>query len=746
MHAISKLVSLLLLGGSLALPACENVTVDTTGGLTPPAGVIRGTVNYVGPPPCSQNGHIVGSAVVLVFGTNNPPPPSGLANTAVNFGVVAGDVLFHDWPVTQGAEKVCPDANAPTQSVSASYAISPMSAGQYVVQGFYDYTGDFFATFKFRNLPEATDVGGGYIQLSGDGGATQLVPSDNSEDAGGGVSYYPLIENQSDPNYLPVFLPINVGTQGATSSTSLRSVPTFTMPETGYLADNVTVTLALTLNLARPYFYPEGVNSTSLSGSTPEQPISPIVYGGLSSTRPPTSLSSKTPQNPTGNGDFIPVVSFPQDIQIYAQPTLQGLLGNLPKAPQIFDQYQAALPSVVLHAGVPLPEQNVAADIANAADPFHMQLGLSTPLSSGYTAAPGGNGGIYVWWDAEKPTACGNEAACDGSHLDFIPEAPGNVYRMWPLIVLAKLNDLPAGASQPNPNDPEEIAAQGADLTKPIVIIQGITLYQDKFLYTANATPITGLLNPPSAPDLAGNTNLYDHVTFLVRPSTLCMDPRAPDHGGVLVTTGKINSAGTILGSFTALDTKEPGQPVVIDSHNLTNPQLAQLVNHTAAGSTNGLVGGCLPLGRYEINMVYPTGQAWTTPNEVGSCAAAEGNTVFSGTGASFTDAPGGCSAVSPRPVLYSQGTRAIVEITPATNPANCAAFSATGTAPVDPTGKPTADGSPFACSGLCSDPSLDPTTKVPCSQCLDPQYDPTTNPPCTNLLANPPPLVDAGP
>jgi hypothetical protein len=226
------------------------------------------------------------------------------------------------------------------------------------------------------------------------------------------------------------------------------------------------------------------------------------------------------------------------------------------------------------------------------------------------------------------------------------------------------------------------------------------------------------------------------------------MDPRAPDHGGVLVTTGNINASGQVLGSYPPADKSDKGQGVVIDSGHLTNPQLAQLVNHNAAGSTNGLVGGCLPLGRYEINLVYPTSQAWTTPNESGACAAAEGSSLFSGTGASFTDAPGGCSAVSPRPVLYSQGTRAVVEITKATNPANCAAFSATGAAPVDPQGKPTADGSPFACQGLCSDPSLDPTTKVPCSQCLDPQYDPTTSPPCTNRLANPPPVksADAGP
>src|SRR5271156_1847976 len=166
MHAITKLIPLLLAGGAIALQGCDQtVSVDLTGGDIPPAGVIQGTVNYIGPPPCSQNGQIVGNAVLLLFDARNPPPPAGLGNTAVNFGVVAGGVLFHNGPVTQRATKICPDANAATMNVSAPFAISPLTAGQYLIQAFYDYTGDFFATFKFRQLPEATDIGGGYIDV-----------------------------------------------------------------------------------------------------------------------------------------------------------------------------------------------------------------------------------------------------------------------------------------------------------------------------------------------------------------------------------------------------------------------------------------------------------------------------------------------------------------------------------------------------------------------------------------------------
>lgn len=113
MQATTKLFPLLLALGALALQGCENVSVDTSGGGDPPAGVIQGTVSYYGPPPCSQNGHIVGNAVILVFDARNPPPPNGLGVTAANFGVVSGDTLFQNWPVTTGTAKVCPDANAP---------------------------------------------------------------------------------------------------------------------------------------------------------------------------------------------------------------------------------------------------------------------------------------------------------------------------------------------------------------------------------------------------------------------------------------------------------------------------------------------------------------------------------------------------------------------------------------------------------------------------------------------------------
>jgi hypothetical protein len=67
-------------------------------------------------------------------------------------------------------------------------------------------------------------------------------------------------------------------------------------------------------------------------------------------------------------------------------------------------------------------------------------------------------------------------------------------------------------------------------------------------------------------------------------------------------------------------------------------------------------------VGRYAINVVYPDAQAWTVPNEAGGCSAAEGPTNYGAL----------TCATQPRPILYSQGTRAVVEVVPASDPNAC--------------------------------------------------------------------------
>lgn len=268
MQRIRPMAPTTLLAGAIAVLGCGDVPVDTTGGF-PVAGVLEGSVTYSGPPPCSQGGHVVGNAVILVFDARNPPPPRGLGSTAANFGVIAGDVLFGALPVTPGADKVCPPADAPPVEVTAPFVISPLDAGSYVVEAFFDTTGDFFPTLKPRNLPEATDIGGGFIDVT--------------EAAAHGT----------DSNYLPTFLPVNVGVPGAIPATSLHGVPDFTMPPQGFVAGGISVAIGARLTLARPYFYPEG--AVLPAGQSNDRVV---IDSEAPSTAQRPAQSAPTDQNP----------------------------------------------------------------------------------------------------------------------------------------------------------------------------------------------------------------------------------------------------------------------------------------------------------------------------------------------------------------------------------------------------------------------------------------------------------------
>lgn len=537
--AKTLLIPLTLLVLPNAFGGCDPVPVDDQRldkRLFLPRGVIRGSVTYSGPRPCSQNGHIVGSAVVLVFAANNPPPPEGLANTAVNFTIVPGDLLFPNEVRNSGPDLFCPSDTTST-TVSAPYIVSPVDAGVYVIGSFFDRSGRFLPTFKFRNLPEQGDLGGGYVDLT---------------DAQ---------KNATNPSYSPKYIPITVGYPAPTPSGGTA----LTIPDEGYVADNVPVTIGLPLSYPRPYFYPDGAN----------------LPGG----------NTITPANPAGDPAFTPVFTMTQDHAVLAPPTDPTNLAAI-------NALQASFTSALLHWGVPKGE---VADATSQDGPFGLPL----------VPAPPGNG-LRVW-----------------SMGTTLPENP-LLQSVWPLVVFAKLADDPGHAL-----DPQSLRAQGS-ATLPIVIIQGITLNNDAFFPTlAGAPPKT-----PSDPLAA-----KEHITVLVRPSVLCIDARNVAAGGVLVTphlTGKSSD------------------PAVSGEQPLFDPVAVQKANPLI----NRVTQGCLPLGRYAINAVYPTGQAWTTPNEEGSCATLEGSIVPSTSSASTES----CDR-KPRPVLPSQGTRAVLEIVPPTTP-----------------------------------------------------------------------------
>ncbi|MEO7112418.1 MAG: hypothetical protein ABI183_18375 [Polyangiaceae bacterium] len=532
--ASKKTVAALVL---LSLAACMDVPIDDT--VAPVSGIIRGTVLYQGARPCTQDGHVVGAVIILAFDQKNPPPPAGIATTPVNFGVVTGDQLFANEPrETKPGVRTCAVG---TTTASAPFAISPFVAGTYVVQAFYDATGNFLPTFKIRDLPEKGDVGGGYLDTAD----AQL--------------------HASDPNYQPIFFPITVGVQQAGAAPGV-----LTMPSSGFVADNIAVALGETLPLTRPYFHPDGSESV------------------------PTNASNSA-ANPDGNPNFVPVVTMTQDQQVLAPPAVLSLVAG--------QNFQNAFPSVQLDWGV------AANEIAAAVDPkqpFHMQ---APSFDQG--------GGLLVW------TAGG-----------LIPE--GQIPALYPLAVFAKLIDDPT-----HKLDLQALTAQGS-ATAPIVIIQGITLVGGSVLETvANAAAKT-----PADPKAR-----VPNFTAMIRPSVICFNPAHIDQGGVLVTPHLTGPSS------------DPNEVVPAGGKPLFDPNA---ILAAESKLVRKIEVGCLPPGRYQINLVYPSGQAWTVPDEAGSCAADEGIPGTAPTGANVPPADGlqACQRKT-RAVLPSQGTRAVLEIVP---------------------------------------------------------------------------------
>lgn len=631
--------------------ACSSVPDDPGARLFAPAGVIRGTVLYQGPHPCSRNGHIVGNAILLVFDRRNPPPPAGLANTAVNFNDVTGDVLFANEPRYTGSETYCPADHGFTDTitVSAPFVISPLAGGSYMIEAFFDYTGDFLPTFKFRNLPERGDIAGGYLDTA---------------DAQKAI-------NVGNPNFTPKFLPVDIGTPQPLPDLGKNPppnpIPNYTVPTNGFVADNVTVSIGLALPLSRPYFYPQG-ESVSIDTSTGS--LKPTVFGDKSDTPATKPMPGSQENNGPDPADYEPILTIPQDLQVHASPT-----SMTPKASGLVisanaNYFESFFPHLRLIAGLPdgdhpdglVTKVNEQAFAIDPLDPFHFQL-------------PPKGATIFVWQDSALDPQTGEYVA------QQIPEGQSVPY-LWPLVVLNKLEDDPTHTA-----DPASLTAQG-DPTHPVIIMQGITLAgdpghqangQDSLFETA--APALGLgpsyyqPGPNGSPDpLHPIISAQDHLTVLLRPSVICFDqlfnPNNPDKRGTLVVPNlTANSAD--------LGAEVPNQNVV-PADLLTNTandrvHVNDLVKPTPDGKP--AVQGCLPTGRYAINVVYPDGQAWSVPNEAGSCSGGEGATTYSEEATlpkceKPTDSQ--CTLtcnIKPRPVLYSQGNRAVVEIVPAQTP-----------------------------------------------------------------------------
>lgn len=130
--------------------------------------------------------------------------------------------------------------------------------------------------------------------------------------------------------------------------------------------------------------------------------------------------------------------------------------------------------------------------------------------------------------------------------------------------------------------------------TNPRVIMQGLTLYKS-ILLTSTKMP-----NDPMLPPFQ---SLEPEVTVALRPAAICVNPQDPAERGVLVVSHETDAAGTKL---------------------IADEGLVKLGLQVQFGRPFDIVYGCLPEGTYAMNLVYPTGQAWTLPNEGGVCAASE--------------------------------------------------------------------------------------------------------------------------
>lgn len=646
--------------------SCGTTTVPDDPGarIFPAAGVIEGSVVYQGPHPCSSNGHIVGNAILLVFDQNNPPPPNGLAVTAVNFADVTGDTLFANEPRYTGSDVYCPADHGFTDTITASqpFAISPMAGGSYLIEAFFDYTGNFLPTFKIRNLPEMGDVGGGDIDTAN---ALESI-------------------NAGNPNYQPHFLPVNVGVPelsdagGEGGATSL----TYAIPSNGYVTNNVVVTMGEQLPTTRPYFYPQGL-STTLSSDQ-----SSITYSVTQSSDVPAPGLTGIQNTVEDDADYAPILTIPQDILSLSPPPTPSL-ANSTNLQAWTNQFESALPHIKLVFGASTNSGDPSTDSSGnewtkgTAQPFNFQLGKSASAQ----------GGFQVW----------QNAYFDPNLQRWLPLAipEGNIPMLWPEVILSKLIDVPEIA---NPNagqpgqpamipdhsvDPASLTAQGS-AGAPVVIMQGITLLeqqQSNVLFTGQPdTLFNTALGAGTNAVLGGSyngtlftpsTNLptqftQDHITVALRPAVICFSglfDTPPVTTGTLVTP---YSAGQVPGAssgttasiiptdlFTNANQPQP------NTSDITGQQLdGQQSRAQVTNLVSQIQYGCLPPGRYAINVVYPDGQAWTVPNEAGACSGSEGTTQYGQTPLSCT--------IKPRPVLYSQGNRAVVEITKTTNPANC--------------------------------------------------------------------------
>jgi hypothetical protein len=227
-----------------ALAGCDGPDTFVLTQFGGPAGVIEGTVTYLGPAPCTQGGRIVGAAVLLGFDTRLLPPPDGLGTLPGGLDVIPGETLFQairgQLPFSADGSLACPDEDA-IVTAGASFSLSPLAGGVYQVRAFYDRDGDFDPGFTIFNLPTRGDVAGGAL-------------ADPAAAAAG-----------APPRFVEIALGVPDG-DGAWS-----------IPDEGARVGGISVALGLPLPLERPLFH-VAVAATPSGDLDPLAPTMPADF------------------------------------------------------------------------------------------------------------------------------------------------------------------------------------------------------------------------------------------------------------------------------------------------------------------------------------------------------------------------------------------------------------------------------------------------------------------------------------
>jgi len=606
---ISNVVAPLALG--LLLPSiggCEvNLRVDDPAenpGIPGPTGIIRGMASYVGPAPCFKNGEVEGALVVLLFAYDNPPPPDGLASTALNFATVPGERLFANVarpaPGTPGSvgskESFCPSVSSPPINAAATWSLQQVPAGRYQVRSFYSRQNRFNPLFNFANLPLAGDVPGGAFE-----NVLATVPK------------YAMVEI-GVPTPLPAKPCAETDTACKTQETDAKAGKLM-MPSSGFIREGVSIALGGTLKSNRPFFHIDYEKSVSYAPppspitekdkdfcGTPCAPTSTLPAGTL------TGWATQRKKLDSGTAKSNGFITFPQDHLSTSQSNGKCAGDKSPDC-DLFQFAQGSFPQIRFKYGFP----GTTEDVATGADSWAMKKAKPKDHFGADKVRP------YYGIDphefkADVPTSDGfllsrnfNAAGepdiiRDNTSLETIAQ----IADIFPSVVLSKLAEDGEG----------HVALPPRSQTDPIVVIQTIPLKD----WEDPAHLGTGSMKATSQSVLAGggltnadgsavdtNHPLYkrgggvvqDGFTALVRPSVVCIYPQV-DLRGTLVT------------------------PVQKDP-NPDNPGAAlverEKIFKYKGNRVKDIKYGCLPPGHYSVNVVYPTGQAWSFPNLSGHCS-----------------------------------------------------------------------------------------------------------------------------